>query len=200
MEETDMSIRARIGAVALAVTAALTVTLFTAGTASAATCDPRFQPAGDIGARWVQLGAGNGVLGCPTGPEQALPPGNPGRQQFFRNGHVIVSPNQGSHMVTAAYRQGNRATFTWGYTNPFSYDLFQVRWATTTEAGVWRHPNRQTELKDADGGHRQSGSWFLDRTSATPTTFSFQVQGCDRSFTGATTCRQGFTYPVYVRV
>jgi len=194
-----MSIRARIGAVALAVTAALTVTLFTAGTASAATCDPRLQPAGDIGARWVQLGAGNGVLGCPTGAEKGLPDGATGSQQFFQNGHVVVSPNQGSHLVTVAYRQGNRAFFTWGYTNPFSYDLFQVRWATTTQPDVWYRPNRQIEFKDADGGHRQSGSWFLDRTSATPTMFSFQVQGCDRSW-GNTTCRQGWTYPVHVRV
>ncbi|MGI5132013.1 LGFP repeat-containing protein [Pseudonocardia sp. CA-107938] len=192
-----MSIRTRIGALALTVMAALTVTLFATGTASAATC--AIPSAGDIGARWVQLGGGDGVLGCPTGPEKDLPDGAKGRQQFFQNGHVVVSPDQGSHMVTVAYRQGNRAFFTWGYTNPFSYDLFQVRWGTTTEAGIWKRPNRQIEFKDADGGHRQSGSWFLDRTSATPTMYSFQVQGSDRSW-GNTTCRQGFTYPVHVRV
>lgn len=57
------------------------------------------------------------------GPEPADPDDSKGRQQFFRNGHVVVSPNQGSHMVTVAYRQGNRANSTWGCTNPFSFQV-----------------------------------------------------------------------------
>jgi hypothetical protein len=195
-----MKIVTRITSLALAVLAALAVTLTATGTASAAGCDPRFQPTGDIGARWVQMGGGDGALGCPTGPEKDLPGANRGRQQFFRSGHVVLSPGQGAHMVTVAYRQGVRVVFTWSYTNPYSYDLFQVRWGTTVVPGVWSWPSSQTELKDADGGHRQSGSWSLARTTADPEMFSFQVQGCDRTFYGSTTCRQGWTYPVHVLV
>jgi LGFP repeat len=58
---------------------------------------------GEIGRRWDEIGATQGIFGWPTTDELACPRG-PGRYNHFERGSIYWSPTTGAHLVYGAIR------------------------------------------------------------------------------------------------
>jgi LGFP repeat len=153
--------------------------------ASAASCS--IQPYGLIGARWSQLGGVNSWLGCPTTGEYDVYRNNiwVGRRQYFEQGTVAWSPQQGSSMVVATWGHDGWVYFNWGSTSPYHYDKFLVRWDSAADQGTQR---------EFAGG--TSGQIRVQRV--TNSDYRFIVEGCDNGTFGSS-CRQGWTIGVSTR-
>lgn len=152
-------------------------------------CNPQFQPYGDIGARWRELGGENGRLGCPTRAEEDYGPNlNPHpRIQFFRNGTIGWHPQQGHHMTTVIWRvDDTRVMFMWGLTDPFHYDEFLVRWR--------RGSSWQQSTVDRNETWGVFGPIGPDPSfGTTHLTYEFQVEGYNTGIFGGS-APQGWTF------
>jgi hypothetical protein len=78
------------------------------------TPDPsEFPVNGLIAERWHELGAWDGPLGVPTGPEQRVPIVNL-RGQRFERGWIATQPRFGPNTVVAVYQRGVSLEINWG--------------------------------------------------------------------------------------
>jgi len=86
------------------------------------TCE--LEVGGLIGDRWRQMGAENGPLGCPTGPEQDIGGGN--SRQSFDRGEIAWSAKQ--EMIVTAYRLREYVCFDWTLapTSLYNYEFWQI--------------------------------------------------------------------------
>ncbi len=74
------------------------------------------------------------MMGCPIGANKRL--ANGAERQRFANGEIAWSPDQGHRMVVSAWERNGYAYVTWGPTNPYSYDVFLVRYTSAADAGA----------------------------------------------------------------
>ncbi|MGP4000614.1 hypothetical protein [Streptomyces sp. 8N706] len=157
---------------------------------------------GAIAERWHALG---GVLGKPIAHPEPLRGGHGfsaanGHYQAFEHGNIAWTPDQGPKMTVAAYQQDRQAVFAWGPTDPFHYDRFIVRWCLTTSA-IPDPPDRWAQ-NDVEVDGRRTFGWYgplsppSDIGSSEGFRFFFIVEGYDNNGSS----RQGWTYPVTVRV
>ncbi|MFF4834313.1 hypothetical protein [Streptomyces sp. NPDC001315] len=133
--------------------------------------------------RWSNLGGGDGWMGCPTGNTKDVYVNNvyKGKRQYFDNGNITTSRAQGPEMVVAAWEYNGYAYFNWGTTAPFHYDLFQIRYTSAADP--------YGRLGQVGGG--TSGRIRVQKQ--TTGDYTFRVRGCDKSYFGGLTCRQGWT-------
>lgn len=163
------------------------------------------QPYGLIGEHWRAHGGENSPFACPTTEEYGFPD-RPDRRQDFVGGQIGFSPNQGPRMIVAAYGEHVNgvlhATFTWGLTHPFNYDVFIVRWSQS--GMVPTPPDRQVEISTGIasrtfGVHRIPVPMDQIGSDGRHATFNFIVEGCDRTAFSGLECKQSWTIPVSVR-
>jgi LGFP repeat len=133
------------------------------------------------------MGAENGPLGCPTGPEQDVP-GQRGRRQTFQRGEMAWSPDQGEDLIVTAYRLWNDAVLEWSATSPhYHYKYFRIGITfngvdlALPDAKVMREPDRGRIWTKLQGYGE----------------YAFKVKGCDD---GDDDCKQGYTIPVRVQL
>ena len=141
---------------------------------------------GLIGQRWSSLvGPAGPLLGCPTGPEQAVANG---RAQTFERGQIVTSPQQGPGLTVAFYQvNSQQLQLSWGDTFPFTYDKFIVR-----------VNGQQIDVSSSSGG-TIIYPYQPNSPPLTPNTvYTAIIEGCDVSSIGGSTCRQGWTVPVSV--
>ncbi|MEU7748866.1 hypothetical protein [Nonomuraea sp. NPDC049158] len=149
---------------------------------------------GEIYSKWYSLGHENGPLGCATGPA-VDEPGRHGERQPFERGEIVWSPDQGEHMTVAAYLLGNRVSVDWGPSTPYTYDFFQIRY--DKDGANLGQDELKARLMSPDDG--DLGRWT--RRLQGMGDYSFVVQGCDEGgFLGKSTCKQGWTIPVHVKL
>jgi hypothetical protein len=114
---------------------------------------------------------------------------------MFDNGAMAWSPHQGGNMVTSAYRFGSSIYFQWGDSAALNYDA----WLITVETSSGQNIGRDWECQvGRDGCSRTAGYVHWDGISSG--IYRITVEGCDFTGTGSHDCKEGFTYPVYVRV
>ena len=147
-------------------------------------CSPPHAVYGLIGAKWNSMGGSDGPLGCPITEEMDHPEGK-GRYQRFEFGEMAWSPNTGPNSVQAAYLVDNGITVEWGDTAPFHYDTFIVRWDKDGQ-----------NIGQQDVGSGSTGKWTIPYSGIGR--YRIVVEGCDRHTLSSSTCRQGWTNPVYV--
>lgn len=154
--------------------------------AQAKPCPGDFPIYGLIGDAYTkQFGGSDGPMGCPVAAQKAHPEG-PGAVQYFEHGQIVWSPNTGPNSLQAAWLEAQTLHISWGVTDPFGYDRFLVRW---DRDGV-----NQGQM-DA-GGSRNNGRRDIKLTSAG--VYRVVIEGCDGDH--GSTCRQGWSEPVYVVV
>lgn len=152
--------------------------------AAAKTCSPPHAVYGLIGDRWRSLGASDGPLGCPITEEMDHPEGK-GRYQRFEFGEIAWSPNTGPRSVQTAYLSSSGITVLWGETDPFHYDKFIVRWDKDGQ-----------NIGQQDVGSGSGGKLVIPFSGLGR--YRIVVEGCDSHFLADSTCRQGWSNPVYV--
>lgn len=109
-------------------------------------------------------------------------------KQEFQNGEIIWSPSQGPKMAIAAYRDHDNLILNWGPTNPFNYDVFQLQ---STHNGVSIPQIEITGFIERDQGFYWLPNPLLGH-------YTFSIEGCAVSNTGAHTCPEQWTLPVTV--
>ncbi|GII96060.1 LGFP repeat-containing protein [Sinosporangium siamense] len=194
-------------AAATAVVALLAAPAATGAATRGIACDPALiAPTGSlIGNMWRANGGGSGVFGCPTTREFGIP-GVRGSWQEFRNGKIVWSPNQGPNLLLSMHRRDRQVVFRWSTTAPFNYDFFLVRWSR-----AWGFPVSPDQQVKVTGGSRTGGRLTVDfprgepgvgRSSSDGKTagFAFKVEGCDGTFFGRSSCRQGWSLPISMRL
>jgi hypothetical protein len=132
-----------------------------------------------------------GGWGCATTPEYNYLNGT---YQEFTNGEMDFSPSQGTSMVVSGLRYAYGIYFQFGPSDPFNYDSWLIR---ITQVG-----GGTTQLECGAGSNDGLGN-YCDRSNGadhlgTANTGHYQIitEGCDISWTGSHTCRQGWTIPV----
>jgi hypothetical protein len=89
---------------------------------------------------------------------------------------------------SAAYQDG-KIVVSWSDTSPFNYDFFIVRW---DRDGV------NVGQQDVNDGPRTSGTFAFDASQHG--LYRIVIEGCDGHFLSSSTCRQGWTTPIMVKV
>lgn len=156
--------------------------------AAAKNCNPNHAVYGLIGNQWRAMGASDGPLGCPTSEEMDHREGK-GRYQTFEHGSIAWSPGVWPSSVQVAYQAGNQIHFEWTNTSPLNYDVFLVHWSKD---------GADIGGNDVNNQPRTSGSFNIPLSG--PGVYRIVVEGCDRHTLSSSTCRQGWTLPVYVSV
>ncbi|MEU4490041.1 hypothetical protein AB0H94_35070 [Streptomyces purpurascens] len=129
--------------------------------------------------------------GCATSPEYRYLNGS---FQEFTKGEMVWSPSQGTNMVVSARRYGTPQQgflFHWGPSDPYNYDAWLTRvtyngnllFQKECTAGVW-----------GSGCGRTIGGLYVPYAGKGH--YRIITEGCDVSWTGSHTCRQGWTIPV----
>lgn len=142
--------------------------------------------------KWNSLMAEQGPLGCPI--EDAHPPSEGGGlAQTFERGQIMWSPkaNNDRFLQTAYLNSDNDIVFEWGDTAPFHYDFFIVRWDKNgSNAGQHDVQSDDANASPHDGG------WTVPTSG--PGRYRIVVEGCDGHFLGSSTCRQGWSNPIFL--
>ncbi len=145
---------------------------------------------GRIGQKWIQSGGENGVFGCPITDEAELQEGD-GRFQNFERGEILWSRPQ--KMVMAAFYKhaSNDIAVEWSISDQFTYDFFNVRWDKDGHnQGQWGVQH------DDPNASRTGGNWTVPTNGFGK--YRIVIEGCDGHLIGSSTCRQGFSAPIYL--
>jgi hypothetical protein len=140
--------------------------------------------------RWTKF---SWQYGCPVA--DASPSGN-GIIQYFTNGAIIWSPDQGNDMIASAFRMnGHDLYFQWGWSEPFTYNdwLFHAkRDGQEAFQDECNTDKRHCNPLYSDGGE-------IGWSALGPGNYTIQVEGCDLRWSGHY-CHQGWTLSVPLRL
>jgi len=146
--------------------------------------------------KWNALSADQGPLGCAVNDAHAPSEGD-GLVQDFERGEMMWSPktaDRSDKYVQTAYVNFDRdIVFEWGDTDPFHYDFFNVRW-DKDGTNLGQHA---VQSDDANASPR-NGGWKVPSSGSGR--YRIVVEGCDGHFLGSSTCRQGWSNPIFIEL
>ncbi len=141
--------------------------------------------AGQIAAKYKQLGGSKGLIGRATSKENPSTERN-GSYQTFEHGAIGWSPATGPNSVQALYVKDSELVFDWGDTSPFNYDFFIVRWDLN---------GKNVGQQDVKGGSRTGGRWVTH--PGTSGRYRLVVEGAD-GHPGGSKSHQGWSNSLYI--